>query len=302
MDLVICNTPLQAIQIENLIKNGILKKGNFELIFFIYNETEKLKHYYNRLSKLSYSSLYYKYEKFPFYVLKLKKLFNKKNYNSIYTASIDNKLTHYILSFSDYNYLYTIDDGTANIWVSSSYYIERNNIVKSAIHYLLGCRFNLKKTKEKTKHHYTIYKDFPNIVKNTIYNDIFDKKNNSSYNGKSINIFLGTVYDEVTNEKENLINDLSDLFSKYEFHYIPHPRDNGHYFLNVKYIEDNRISEEIISTIFDKYEHINLYGFGSSVQYNLLNIPGINNYQIESKYLKNTISIANGLINKINLN
>ncbi|QGU42289.1 glycosyltransferase family 52 [Escherichia coli] len=301
MDLVICNTPLQVLQIENLLKLGILKKNNFELIFFVYNETEKLTYYYNRLKKMSSNSIYYKYKKFPFYVYDLKKIFKGKIYNSIYTASIDNKLNHYILSFSIFKGLYTIDDGTANIWRNSSYYVENKNMIKSLLHYSLGCKFDLVKTKEKIKKHYTIYKDQPNIIENTIYNEMFTSTKKSNFTSKSINIFLGTVYEEVTLKKEDLIHTLDSFLSQRNFYYIPHPRDNEHYFKNVLYIESEKISEEIISNMLDEYCNINLYGFGSSVQFNLLHIDGINNFQLVSSHLKRNIIIPNFSLEKINI-
>lgn len=301
MDLVICNTPLQVLQIENLLKLGILKKNNFELIFFVYNETEKLTYYYNRLKKMSNNSIYYKYKKFPFYVYDLKKIFKGKIYNSIYTASIDNKLNHYILSFIKYDDLYTIDDGTANIWENSSYYIDNKNIIKSSLHYMLGCRLDLKKIKNNIKTHYTIYKDLPNIAENTVYNNIFcyQKKCNTDFS--CINIFLGTVYNEISDNKEKLIQQLTDFFHEKDFYYIPHPRDNEHYFTNVTYIENNKIAEEIIANMLNKYSNVNLYGFGSSTQFNLLHIEGIDNYQLTSKNLKRNINIHGRILEKINL-
>lgn len=301
MDLVICNTPLQVIQIESLIKKNILKEGFFDLVFFVYNETDKLTYYYNRLKKLSNRSTYLKYQKFPFYVYTIKKIIKHKTYNSIYTASIDNKLNHYILSFVKFDNLYTIDDGTANIWQNSNYYIKKRSIIKSSLHYMLGCRYNLERTKKIIKNHYTIYKDIPNIVENTIYNDIFlgRKKNTTSLN--SINIFLGTVYNEITDKKENLIVELAKLFHKKNFYYIPHPRDDERYFSNVLYIEDEKISEEIIFNMLDNYSIINLYGFGSSTQFNLMNIEGINNYQLKSMNLKLSIDITNYTLEQINL-
>ncbi|MGO2337388.1 glycosyltransferase family 52 [Providencia heimbachae] len=302
MDLVICNTPLQVMQIEQLIADGVIKKNNFQLIFFVYNETEKLIYYYDRLSKLTNNNIYYKYQRFPFYVFTLRSEFKKKSYNNVYTASIDNKLVHYILSFVKFNSLYTIDDGTANIWRNSIYYIKRKNFLKSSLHFIFGCKFNLQKTKESIKLHYTIYQGVPNIIENTSYNNIFPYKRKQGLMKKEeINIFLGTVYSEVTCDKDKLLSYLEAFFKNKEFYYITHPRDNSHYFKNVSYIENHKVSEEIIARLLEEYNTVNIYGFGSSVQFNLAYVDGVNNYQLISSILYNNITIPGSPLIETNL-
>ncbi len=304
MDLVICNTPLQVLQIENLIKSGVIKENNFHLLFFVYEETKKLDYYYDRLDKLSHSSFYFKHSKFPSYIFKLKSIFNKKKYNNVYIASVDNKIIHYILTFIDFKYLFSIDDGTANIFKSSSYYITRKYIVSRIVHFIFRCGFNLESTKEKIKQHYTIYPNMSNIVENTKHNDLlsyWNKLNKETKNKKQINLFLGTVYNEITNDKEKLILALDNLFKTSEFYYITHPRDNRHYFNNVLYIDEIKASEEIIIDLFEQYEFINIYGFNSSVQFNLMSISGVKNYNLVSTLMKNKIKIPEYSFIELNL-
>ncbi|MEY1522682.1 glycosyltransferase family 52 [Providencia manganoxydans] len=302
MDLIICNTPLQIIQIEKLITNGIIKEKNFYFVFFVCNETEKLKYYYDRLAKLSKDSLYYKYQKFPFYIFSLRKIFKKNKYENIYTASVDNKLIHYILSFTQFNGLYTIDDGAANIWNKSNYYINKKSTLKKLVHQALGCKFDLEKTKKRINTHYTIYKDMPNITKYTKYNNPFPQYKQKNHIIESeVNIYLGTVYNEITYDKSALLDSLNNFFDKKNFFCISHPRDTFRYFDNLNYIEGNEIAEEIILNLLEKYSRVNLYGFGSSVQFNLLKIDGIQNYQFTSSKLKFNINIENHFLKKIDL-
>ncbi|MEX9821827.1 glycosyltransferase family 52 [Providencia vermicola] len=307
MDLVICNTPLQILQIENLIKKNIIKENNFHLLFFVYEETKKLTYYYNRLSKLSYSSYYFKCANFPFYILNLRKLFKGKKYKNIYTASIDNKIIHYILTFCDFNKIFTIDDGTANIFKSSSYYVEKKNhkaFISKIVHLILGCKFDLKKTKNSIETHYTIYPNIPNIIKKTKNNNFIfpvKKMDKEKTQPKEINLFLGTVYDEVTYSKKELISLMKLFFSNKGFHYITHPRDNELYFDNVRYFDSLKSSEEIIIELLNEYDIVNLYGFNSSVQFNLMYVDGIKNHIITSNLINQSLKVSGYSFIELNL-
>ncbi|WP_272676973.1 glycosyltransferase family 52 [Providencia huaxiensis] len=307
MDLVICNTPLQILQIENLIKQKIIKENDFHLLFFVYGETKKLTYYYNRLSKLSYSSYYFKCTNFPFYILNLRKLFKGRKYKNIYTASIDNKIVHYILTFSDFNKIFTIDDGTANIFKSSIYYIEKKTykaFISKIVHLILGCKFDLKKIKNNIETHYTIYPNVPNIIKKTKNNNFIfpvKKTHKEKKQSKEINLFLGTVYDEITYNKKELILLMTQFFSNKEFHYITHPRDNELYFDNVKYIDSLKSSEEIIIELLNKYDTVNIYGFNSSAQFNLMYTDGIKNHIIASALITQSLKTSGYSFIELNL-
>lgn len=302
MDLVICNTPLQILQIESLINKGIIKEHNFHLIFFIYNETDKLQYYYNRLKKRSFSSFLLNRQETPFFFLTLRYKYKGNVFDNIFTASVDHKIVHYLLSFVNYNKLFTIDDGVANIWTESSYYKQKKKTIKNIVHYLLGCRFDLVKTKGDIYKHYTIYKSSQNITDKLEYNDLFLNRNEKKkIDNKEINIFVGTVYSEATYDKDKLIKKLSAYFNTRKFFYITHPRDDVHYFDNIDYINDDRVSEEIIFELLNEYTMINLYGFGSSLQYNMMSVCGVNNFQIKTELLKFNFEIPGYELNIVDI-
>lgn len=303
MDLIICNTPLQVLQLETLINKNIIKEKNFHLIFFYYNDSEKLHYYYNRLAKHSCSSIYYKYQAFPFYIFFTAHYLKNKKFKNIYTASVDNKLIHYILSYVAYDKFFTVDDGTANIWRNSCYYINRTNKIKSLIHTLCGCKFDLNKTKEEIALHYSIYPHMSNITNKIKHNEISLSPPLHSMHCKNekINIFLGTVYDEITSDKTSLIQLISNFLRKDNFLYIPHPRDMTKYFNNIEYIDSNLIAEEFILQKLASFSEIYLYGFNSSAQINLSGFDKIKNFHLTSSTLTQHIQVDNFVVSEINL-
>ena len=297
MDLVICNTPFQAIQIENLIQKKIIKE--FELFFFNWEETEQMLFYYNKLKSYSkYSKFYVCTKRFPLYFYDIKVSFKNKKYNNIYTASVDGIYTHLILSYASFRKLFTYDDGTANIVKSSSYYINDRSVLQSIIYRVFGCKYNLFKTKDLIDKHYTIYPKFENISNNIEVVDFsFSSLQIKKREKESVDVLLGTVYKEITKQSDDLIKKVSDFFGDKNFYYIPHPRDTGKYFKNGILIDGVEIAEIKIIKLLEIYEKVNVYGFNSTVQVNLSNLGYISNFCFKSELIKNNYDLSYNNIN-----
>lgn len=72
--------------------------------------------------------------------------------------------------------------------------------------------------------------------------------------------------------------------------YIPHPRYDSHQFNGVLNVKSVMIAEDIILEYLEQGMALEIYGFNSTVQYNLNNISAIKNYKIISPFLKDSFN------------
>ncbi|WP_318401291.1 glycosyltransferase family 52 [Photobacterium leiognathi] len=291
MDLIICNTPFQAIQIENLIKKEIIKE--FELFFFCYEETEQMLFYYNKLRSYSKCSKFYVCNKrFPLYFFDIKYIFGNKKYGNIYTASVECIYTHLILSYSSFGKLFTFDDGSANFINTSFYYVNKRSKFASIIYRVFGCKYDLFKTKGLINKHYTIYPNFENISNNIEVVDFcFSYHQIKKGDKESVDVLLGTVYKEITKQSDDLIKKIGNFFEDENFYYIPHPRDTEKYFKNGILIDGVEIAEIKILKLLEVYKKINVYGFNSTAQVNLSNLENVSNFCFKSELIERDFDV-----------
>ncbi|MGU5758133.1 glycosyltransferase family 52 [Aeromonas caviae] len=283
IDLVICFTPLQAVLIESLRKNNIL--DDFDVLYCVPRPTEQYLHYFSRLRDISKECIFFDVNKrFPSYVFSLKRIFKGRVYRNVFFANVDNIYIHFILSLVSFDKVFTFDDGTANIITSSSFYEDRLPLSKKILYRLFGRNFDLSKTKSIIDKHYTIYKEFSNLIENTEHLSLNlpfeDKYNNYTESMSNINVFLGSVFNDLTDEPHALVSRIEAFISGLDgdVYYIPHPREFGLFFKNLKRLDGFEIAEEKIIKLLITAERINLYGFNSSAQINLKDVQGINNF------------------------
>lgn len=297
MNLFICATPLHVLISSKIIEKEKLSFDSCIMIYLAACDNNKNKIFYNKLSEKVLESIYITSGRSFKTVFKMKKFIANRSCN-VYVANIDDTLIHYALSFSQLNNLFTFDDGTANIMQESPFYrgISRGlwrQLLLNIIHFSLGNRFSLVKVKSNIMNHYTIFKGFKNIVDKTTYLSLFDSAINIG-DDKSIIIFLGTVYEEAvicSNSldilKKQVYNFLDSLG---ECLYLPHPRECMIPLpLKCTYVNTEMIAEEYVISLLQKYSNIYLYGFGSSSQYNLMNIKNIHIIPLYSKFLKENL-------------
>ncbi|EEN2505823.1 UDP-glucose--glucosyl LPS a 1, 2-glucosyltransferase, partial [Salmonella enterica] len=107
-------------------------------------------------------------------------------------------------------------------------------------------------------------------------------------------VLLGTVYTDALKNKEDECVFLQHLqrFIKKEAVdiYIPHPRYDSHQFNSVLNVSSEMIAEDIILEYLEQGISLEIYGFNSTVQYNLNNISTIKNYKITSPFLKDSFN------------
>lgn len=107
-------------------------------------------------------------------------------------------------------------------------------------------------------------------------------------------VLLGTVYTDALKNKEDESVFLEHIqrFIKEEAVdiYIPHPRYDSHQFNGVLNVNSEMIAEDIILEYLEQGMALEIYGFNSTVQYNLNNISAIKNYKITSHFLKDSFN------------
>ncbi|GKX51176.1 glycosyltransferase family 52 protein [Budvicia aquatica] len=293
MNLFICFTPLQLTLAKKIIEQNSISKNECYLFYYSYHDNLKEKHHFHRYSSDFDRSFYFNERMSLLFLAKLYVLAKKlKKIDVLYLSSVDNGIVHFFMSYLNFDILNTFDDGTANISKDSVFYIQpKKSFIKNILHILLGKRFDLKSICKKTSQHYTIYPEFENITnKITPLNLLNYTANNINEldSKKSINCFLGSIYHEIVTNSIH-VNFLEyrvvETVNSLDAIYFPHPRETVG--LNVGHFSsDKRIAEEIVVDYLQQGYHVNVYGFSSSAQFNLLNIPGVTCYVIDSIMLK----------------
>ncbi|WP_071057842.1 glycosyltransferase family 52 [Pelistega sp. MC2] len=297
-NLFICATPLQTLIATQIIKEENIDKSLCDIIYLAFNDNTINQKYFLKFAEGTKNSIYISSGRTLSTVLQLRRFLFNQEYNA-YMANIDDTLWHYALSFIKLKKLVTFDDGTANIIPSSSFFVGikkpplRGFFLKIA-HYLMGNRYSIDKIKRQTFKHYSIYPGYTNAVPKTHYISLFDKPTPAT-NEKTINIFLGTVYSEATKSQRDSLRLQASVIKLLEqfthkYIYIPHPREDiSNIHKGIITLKNNLIAEEYILQLTQEYQNINIYGFGSSAQFNLLNTQGINIFPVTSKLLKDSL-------------
>lgn len=284
--LIMCVTPLQMLIAQRII--DLNSDRNFDLLVMVLNDNEKYKYYYDGLKKKCLSSLYYISKSgvggFFDFIRKLKTNNLNKNYKELYLASIDSRHFQYIVSKSFLASVYTFDDGTANIIPSSLYYSNTQPPrLKQYIWRLLGVKSYMEDIKARSQLHYTLYKNVPNIIKNTKYISLLPQiKSDCSGENKIVKFYLGQPLTEI-DEKFNHNFVESKLEKLKVDYYYPHPREESYPNGEFKIIESPLIFEDFILQYLmeNPKNNIEVYSFISSA---LLNISCVS--QVSLIYIK----------------
>ncbi|MFN7039483.1 MAG: glycosyltransferase family 52 [Alphaproteobacteria bacterium] len=293
-NLIICLTPLQMVIAQKII--NLNPGSNYDIICFSYNKNDKYTFYYNKISLKCVNSFrfnIYSTKKIMriFDLMRLKYfLVNKisKNYQRIYLASIDNPFIHLVLSWMDKSEIYTYDDGSANINLNSIYFKPPvHSSFQQRMMGFLGNKYDLSRVKNESVLHYTIYKNFKNIIDKTFFLPLFE--NNFSGNGtKKIKIFLGQPLHEFDGKFEKKIINFLKV-SKVK-NYYPHPRENI-VFDGFDYIESPLIFEDFILKLISDNYFIELYALTSTAILNILGFSSVKVYCLydDSSFKKNRL-------------
>lgn len=292
-NLFICYTPLQLVITDAIINHLKLNSESVDVIYMAKKSNNTLECLISNFKKKEFNIelLITKYS-YPLYFPALYSKFIKENiYETVFLASIDNPLVQFILSIVSFEKLCTFDDGAANIFLESNYYVQKKySPLHSLIRKLLPIKYDMNDIKKMSAIHYTIYKGFPNIIEETQFLPvIFDEnKKNELNQAPSIeragecNLMVGSIYEnEVIGNKSLVLDILKECenfmsLTGLPCYYIKHPRNTLNYdFKKMKIITDPVIAEIAVKNLLLKYKVVNLYGFMSTAQINLCSLDGV---------------------------
>lgn len=207
----------------------------------------------------------------------------------VYFANANDLTIHYILSNIKNDFVIrTFDDGILNINTieNINQELEEKKKIKHKLARLFyKNNYNIKKAIEKSEVHYTILDNNRNlnISSRLVKINLFDFENryNNSQNLEPINIFIGSRFKDILRNKNErdfnlLISKVNELSTKYaDLIYLRHPRENLINNFSMLEREVETISEDIIIEYINDGYPVNLIGFASTCQLNLMKMKGV---------------------------
>ena len=275
MNLVICHTPLQVFLFEKIKERYPDEK--FHCVAYFDTKSKKNMFYFSKLKGMSdkYTEIFIKPGIGFLYELIINRMiFLFRKYDKVFISSIDSILIHSILTSINFNSLFTFDDGTANIFPTSMFFVDHRGQKERVLSKLLCLKYDTESIKEISNKHYSIF-HFKNIIDNVEYVPLInlqslEKVNDKKY--KHISVLLGqplyTEYSLNVNLFRNLVNEYNIDY------YIPHPREK-YIVSDVKYMNTNLIFEEYIINLLQEYEKVTVYTIYSSAVFSLLAISNV---------------------------
>ena len=307
MNLILCRTPFQARLILNYLQRKLIET-NFDLIYCTDNNSKIDQYYFQELRSLSSVHSYVVCNSFRndfvtqvFLSYKLWRLTRKKQYNSVYIASID--IYYFRRIASNAKRIIVFDDGLGS-FIPHESKLDNHPFRKYIYLKLLWRIPNIEKFMKMISKFLTIYSirqpgsflhmcpdDKIQLIEVFSYNVI-----NLKDSKPSINIFIGQNFYNAPDEifirkvKDYLTSQKVDL-------YLTHPQEktpllNG----DIVYHDKTLLSEDIINLLSEYYE-INLYSCFSTVIFNVHRLISNLNLILDSKseYFENYVTTSESL-------
>ncbi|MDO4431495.1 MAG: glycosyltransferase family 52 [Lonepinella koalarum] len=276
MNLIICYTPLQVLIAEKIIERH--KGEDFYAVMVDSIGNKKFEYYSLRLSLKAKKFLKIK-ESFKSLnrlkdIICLKMKFYQLSFDKVFVASINDLYIQNIISYISFQELFTFDDGTSNIVNSGEFYeSDKAGVKRKIINFLTQNKYTVRKLKNISKAHYTIFPGFSNLIENCIEVNLIAKKEvfpNLVRPTHTVNLLLGQpiYHNKVLNIE--LAKRVIEIFNIYQ--YFPHPREE--YVVDgIEYIDTPLIFEDYIIQNQDK--HYRVYTYFSSSVLQILEFPNV---------------------------
>lgn len=283
-NLIICMTPLQTLIAKEII--FLFSEENFDLIYVSLSGSSKDVYYYELIKGFCDRSFFIR-EPASFLEIFLLRFFVKglrDGYSKLYFANIERKYIHLIASKLNFKEINTFDDGVGNIIKTSAFYsIENETFFKRLIWKIIGVSLNKQLIKEKTKVHYTIYKNIPNIIENLVTVSLFPANSNLSLSRKEnrekvVTFYLGQPLTDIDSNFNMIF--LESKLSKIKIdYYFPHPREIIFPKGDFQVVESLLVFEDYIINFLKDNPHVRVevYSFISTA---LLNIACLNEVSV----------------------
>lgn len=289
VNLIICWTPLQMVIAEKIIDQN--PNDKFYIVLISQTQNKRFNYYFNRLKGKSIRALefyYTKFDKKSQYISiiepKIKGMLLPE-IKTIYIASIDRPEVRAFMSSLSSIEIKTFDDGTINL-VPNSPYLGNSEVITNKrllnLYRLINSRYTIKKVRESSKEHFTIFKDLPNIMEKEgariTYLPLFDyqklKKNQPIKD--TVKILLGTAEENLKETSEKALENFNIKYTTL------HPRQN--YRLdNAITLESNLIIEDYLLREIEKNPHTQyeVYTFFSGAALILKDFPNVKVFGIK---------------------
>lgn len=273
MNLIICCTPLQVLIAEKIIDK--FPEQRFYGVMLTTVENPKMAFYRERLAKkcAGFFSMLQQKDRINLIkgILNIQKHFKGKQFERVFLANTHELQIQFLVSAVEFEQLNTFDDGTVNIIPNSPlYYDDVMTLKRRFINRLLGNKYSIKKLREASHLHYSIYKDMKNIIDNVEYIDLITDVDNSlslTSTEKSISILLGQP---IYPEDERNIALANKVIERFDIqYYLPHPREK-YSLKNVEYINTHLIFEDYIFQQSQQAKY-KVYTYFSSAIINVMN-------------------------------
>ncbi|MDB2370091.1 glycosyltransferase family 52 protein [Gammaproteobacteria bacterium] len=316
--LFFCKTPLQALIINRLIDNSNSEREAY-VIYIPNNHGSLHKIYFDKINATKKFFLDFSHSKLSdsFSHLinfhKLPKFIRRNNFKRIYFSSIGDIVLSLLLGRNKDCQLHLFADGAFNLeetsfmsWISSA-----SSIKKIIIFFFKGEK-PLDSYKKLSCYHTISPISFSNwmncpVKKVNLFNENNQKKLNKDTNYNKLRVLIGSYFSDEESELEAayhkaIKNIRTDI-------HIPHPGNNSESLLLVESLEalsqDNcfecMIAEEIVLTLLNQGYKIYLYGFSSTVLFNMSNLTptisialDVNSFSKKELFKKAKIKVIKG--------
>lgn len=290
-NLFICLTPLQALIAQNLIRQTAPIAADLLMICYAETDNEKFRHYYHETAALCEFAQFVRVPQNKW--LREIALFSltknlKKQYHTIFAASIDNPNVQFPLSHISFDRLETFDDGTANLYPTSILYRNHKYSQKSKIiRKLQGIRYTTEDLRQLSATHHTLYPTQKNIAQPTIalnlwQNDGISGSLKTPLDKNVQKILLGQPIFNTEQENTQLFHQIIALIRPNG--YFPHPRETYH--IQAEYISTPLIFEDYLLKQIQQHPntHYQIYHIASSAALNVSHFPNVSVHALRPKH------------------
>ncbi len=230
-----------------------------------------------------------------FNILKIKNFLNRKNIACVYMANISHLSIQYILKLLPRNVkIRTFDDGILSI--NSVGYLDkqiklRKGLSRKLTQAWLGTPYNIRDIAEKSELHFSIVNKESNnrnvkcdiVYLDIISNDYLTASHHTAIarNQGEINVFVGSKFKDILHSKNDdnlaaLVNKIKHISDRHRaFQYLRHPREKSSQRFGMEEIVLDSISEDYICQLSTRYQRVNVFGFASTCQLNVMKLDNV---------------------------
>lgn len=292
MRLLICYTPLHALIFQSVNEKDLFT--GYYALYICFLDNEKNRCCYEKLLEGAVDGEYLvlNHRIANDFIVLMKwwwGIRGKYRFQNVTTGNLKHFYSRYIAWLFNVDKYQTFDDGCGNIAEEGYFYRLEENRVSSLFFRAVSPRYLYKNSIECISAHYSIYEG-DNVYKGKankfVQVDVFPKADELEGGGGSVNVLLGVSFFEhglLSEDQENAIE--MAALRKYNVDvYLPHPRRKNFEAVasqGIVVLSDKRIAEEIVYDLGRQYKEVRVFGFYSSVLFNLAGLDFVDLINID---------------------